>query len=138
MTTDGSTYLIGEPVGLAAEVCNTGDEVAEVDINVGIGVVDAGGNHVWGMTIVPWVNMVSLAPGECVTAVEHSWDQLDYSYNQVAPGFYRGEAVDSLSAPFEILDQPVPAVPLSTAVPVAVAVALIAAGALLLAARRGR
>jgi hypothetical protein len=138
VTTDRSSYFLGEQVAFTVEVCNAGDEVAEVDINVGVGVLDAAGTSVWGSFTVPWVNMVSIPPGDCVIAVEIGWNQSNFGGNDVAPGFYRGEAMDSLSAPFEILDQPMPAVPLSMVVPMVLAGVLLASGALLLVIyRRG-
>ncbi len=129
VTMDRLVYFLGEPVTFSIEACNTGSETVTVDVNVAPTVINAAGEGVFGFTLLPWVLMVDIPPGECRSATDQVWTQHDnlgpVPMDQVSPGWYRGELDGFFSEPFEIQ---APLVPISPRAAVLFALALIAAG----------
>jgi hypothetical protein len=127
VSTDKPVYVLGEPVTLFLEACNTGPTTETVNLWAGAGVVDAVGNPVYCSTTVPWVSLVDIPPGECRPAEGlyefNVWTQEDTCAplnglpgGPVPPGLYRGAFnfadTDYFSAPFQIQGpQPVPVRP---------------------------
>lgn len=124
VSTDRGVYLVGQPVTLFLEACNTGATTETVDINAAPSVIDGDGNQVFAPILLPFNDWVDIPAGECRSALDQYWNQLDSSSEppgeQVAPGWYRGEFLgpegqEFYSLPFLIqVPQPVPVSRLAT------------------------
>lgn len=137
VTTDSPFYWTGDYVTFHMEACNLGPTVQTVDMNVAPLVIDADDNPIFAFALVPWVNNVDIPSGECRFATEMVWNQQKIfepnPVDQVPPGWYRGELLDFISAPFEIRAQA--PVPLTTGMALLFVIALSIVGAFVL---RGR
>lgn len=124
VSTDREAYVVGQPVTLSLEACNTGATTETVDINAAPSVIDADGNQVFAPFLLPFANWVDIPAGECRSATDQFWNQLDSSSEPpgelVPPGWYRGEHLSTegqqyFSLPFLIqLPQAVPVSRLAT------------------------
>ena len=139
VSTDRGVYVVGQPVTLSLEACNTGATTETVDINAAPSVIDVDGNQVFAPILLPWVNWVDIPAGECRSATDQFWNQLDSSSEppgeQVPPGWYRGDFLGAegqqyFSSPFLI--QVPQAVPVSRLATIFLMVLLAASGWIIL------
>ena len=135
--TDSLSYWTGEFVAFHMEACNLGPTVQTVDMNVAPLVIDADDDPIFAFALVPWVNNVDIPPGECQSATDKVWNQQKIfepnPVDQVPPGWYRGELLGFISAPFEIRAQA--PLPLTTEMALLFVIVLGIAGALVLRAK---